>query len=136
MATSASMTLGERLRRTRNAKSLTLQQLANKTGLNIGAISRLEREPRDPRTSSLDKLAEALEVSVGFLMSKEDQHLEFSVALRRQALQQFIVTNPMSDDQKKHFEQLCFLDSAPESVRGWQDLVQNAAFLLAQKAME
>jgi len=130
------MTLGERLRRTRNAKSLTLQQLANKTGLNIGAISRLEREPRDPRTSSLDKLAEALEVSVGFLMSKEDQHLEFSVALRRQALQQFIVTNPMSDDQKKHFEQLCFLDSAPESVRGWQDLVQNAAFLLAQKAME
>jgi len=130
------MTLGERLRRTRKAKGLTLQQLADETELNIAAISRLERKPRDPRTSSLDKLADALEVSVSFLMSKEDQHLEFSVALRRQALQQFLVTNPMSDDQKKHFEQLCFLDSAPNSVRGWQDLVQNATFLLAQKAIE
>jgi transcriptional regulator with XRE-family HTH domain len=130
------MRLGEKLRRTREAKDLTLQQLADKTGLNIAAISRLEREPRDPRASSLVKLADALEVSASFLMSREDQNLEFSVALRHQSLQRFLVTNPMSDEQKRHFEQICFFDSGPNSVRGWQDLVQNASFLLAQKAIE
>ncbi len=130
------MPLGERLRRTRLVKGLTLQQLADKTELNIATISLLERKSRDPRVSSLGRLAEVLEVSVGFFMCSEDQHLEFTVALRRQALQRFLVMNPISDEQKKHFEQLCFLDSAPNSVRGWLDLIQNATFLLAQRAME
>ncbi len=130
------MSLGERLRGTREAKGLTLEQLADKTGLHISSISLLERKPRDPKISSLAKLADSLEVSVGFLMCTEDQHLEFLVALRRQALQRFLITNPMSDEKKKHFEQLCFLDSGPNSIRGWQDLIQNATFLLAQRAME
>jgi transcriptional regulator with XRE-family HTH domain len=134
--TPGSMYLGERLRRTRKAKGLTLQQLAGKAGLDIAAISRLEREPRDPRASSLAKLADALDVSVSFLMAAEDQSLEFSVALRHQSLQRFLVTNPISDEQKRHFEQICFFDSGPNSVRGWQDLVQNASFLLAQRAIE
>ncbi len=130
------MRLGERLRRTREAKGLTLQQLADKTGLNMSTISLLERKARDPKISSLGKLADALEVSVSFLMCTEDQNLDFPVALRRQSLLRFLVTNPMSDEQKKDFEQLCFFDSGPNSVRGWQDLVQNATFLLAQKSME
>jgi transcriptional regulator with XRE-family HTH domain len=136
MAMPASMSLGEMLRQARAAKGLTIQQLADKARLDIATISLLERKPRDPKISSLRKLADALEVSVGFFMSTEDQNVEFSVALRRQALQRFLVMNPMSDEQKKHFEQLCFFDSAPNSVRGWQDLVQNATFLLAQRAME
>lgn len=130
------MPFGERLRGTREAKGLTLQQLADRTGLNIATISLLERKPRDPKISSLGKLADALEVSVGFFMATEDQNVELPVALRRQALQRFLTTNPMADEQKKHFEQLCYFDSAPNSVRGWQDLVQNATFLLAQRAME
>jgi transcriptional regulator with XRE-family HTH domain len=130
------MSLSKRLRHARDAKGLTLEELAAKTRLNIGTISRLERGPRDPRVSSLGKLADALEVSVGFLMATEDQQLDFPVALRRQSLQRFLVANPMSEEHKKHFEELCFLDSGPNSVRGWQDLVQNATFLLAQRSME
>ena len=83
MAMSTSMCLGEMLRQAREAKGLTLQQLADKTGLNIATISLLERKPRDPKISSLGKLANALEVSVGFFMSTEDQNLEFPVAVRR-----------------------------------------------------
>jgi transcriptional regulator with XRE-family HTH domain len=130
------MSLSERLRHARETKGLTLQELAAKTGLNIGAISRLERTPRDPRASSLGKLADALEVSIGFLMATEDQQLEFPVAIRHQSLLRFLVTNPMSEEHKRHFEELCFFDSGPNSVQGWQDLVQNATFLFAQKAME
>jgi hypothetical protein len=69
-------------------------------------------------------------------MSNENRDLDFDVALRQQALQRFVVTNPLSDEQRKHFEELCFFDSAPNSLRGWLDLVQNATYLFAQKAME
>src|SRR5437879_3308701 len=106
------MSFGERLRRTREAKNLTVHQLADETGLNAATTSILERKPRDPKASSLMKLAGALEVSIGFLMSEENQDLDLPVALRRQALQRFLATSPASEEQKKHFEQLCFLDSA------------------------
>lgn len=82
------------------------------------------------------KLADALEVSIPFLVSTENQDLDFLVALRRQALQRFMETTPISDEQMKHFEELCFFDSAPNSVRGWQDLLQNATYLLSQRAIE
>jgi transcriptional regulator with XRE-family HTH domain len=131
------MALAERLRRTREAKGLTLEQLAGMTRLDKATICRLEREPRDPRASSLMKLADALEVSISFLMSAEDHDLDFPVALRRQSLQRFLAANSvLSDQQKKHLDQLCFLDSSPNSIRGWQDLMQNVNYLLAQKAMD
>jgi transcriptional regulator with XRE-family HTH domain len=136
MSVSATWSFGERLRKTRQAKGLTLEQLADLTGLNMATISLLEREPRDPRYSSLIKLAGPLEVSVAFLMSAEDHDLEFSVALRRQSLRLFLAAITLDEQQKKHFDQLCFLDSAPNSVRGWQDLMQNANYLFAQKAIE
>ncbi|SRR6266481_2500328 len=129
-------TLNKTLRMTREARGLTLEQIAGKAGLDLSTISRLEREPRDARASSLVKLADALEVSVAFLLGHEDYDLEFPVALRRQALRRFLSGVTYDDQQKRHFEELCFLDSAPNTVRGWQDLTQNVTFLQTHKALD
>jgi transcriptional regulator with XRE-family HTH domain len=121
---------------TREVRVLTLEELAKKTGLHLATISRLEREPRDPRTSSLVNLAEALEVSMAFLLGTEDQDLDFAVAIRRQALRRFLSITAYDEQQRKHFEELCFLDSAPNSIRGWQDLTQNYTFLQTHKSLD
>src|SRR5437773_11542019 len=112
--------LNTRLKATREARSLSLEDLAEQAGVDQGTISRNERESRDPRMSSLKKLAKALEVSVAFLTGIEDSEIEFQVALRREALRQFLsaTSNTYDDRQKRDFEELCFLDSAPNSVRG------------------
>src|ERR1700732_4456430 len=91
--------LNKTLRMTREARDLTLEQLAEKTELDLSTISRLEREPRDARGSSLVKLSDALEVSVAFLLGREDHDLDFSVALRRQALRRFLVISTYDDQQ-------------------------------------
>lgn len=128
--------LNTRIRATRKARGLSLEDLAGLTGLNLGTISRLEREPRDPRISSLEKLAEALEVSVPFLRGSEDRDLAFGVALRRQALWRFLSVTTYDDQQKRYLEELCYKDSAPSSVRGWQDLAENYNFLQSHKSLE
>jgi transcriptional regulator with XRE-family HTH domain len=128
--------LNKTLRLTREARGLSLEQLAETTDLDLSTISRLEREPRDARVSTLIKLADALEVSVPFLLGHEDKELDFAVALRRQALRRFLPGVTYDDQQKRHFEELCFLDSAPNSVRGWQDLTQNFSFLQTHKALD
>ena len=51
------------LRRQRLAKGLSQEQLAEKTGLHPSEVSRLERAARDPRLSTIVKLARGLDVS-------------------------------------------------------------------------
>ena len=123
----------QRLFKTRKARGLTLEELGKKTGLDQGAISRMEREDMESRASSVEKLADALEVSVDFLRGREDKDMDFPVAIRRQALRRFLADGSFDESQKKHFELLCFRDSAPNSVRGWQDLAENYSFLQTQR---
>ncbi|MGW2148304.1 helix-turn-helix domain-containing protein [Nonomuraea bangladeshensis] len=57
-------TLGTLLRRWRERALLTQEQLAEKAGLNVRTIRRLERgDPHRPRTASLRLLSEALDLN-------------------------------------------------------------------------
>ena len=57
------------LRRQRLAKGLSQEQLAEKTGLHPSEVSRLERAVRDPRLSTIVKVARGLGVSVAKLVA-------------------------------------------------------------------
>ena len=114
----------------RETKGLTLEKLSAATGLNIGTISRIERgATKDPGIQSSTKLANVLEISSAFLTSTEDDEVEFQVALRLQSLRRFLMVRPFSDEQERSLKQLCFFDSAPNSVQGWQDLMENASYI-------
>jgi transcriptional regulator with XRE-family HTH domain len=55
--------LAANLRRERLAKGLSQEQLAEKTGVHPSEVSRLERAARDPRLSTIVKVARGLGVS-------------------------------------------------------------------------
>jgi len=130
MVLAKSLPLGEKLRLTRETRGLTLDRLSAAAGVNIGTISRIESgATKDPGIRSSNKLANALEISPAFLTSTEDDELEFTVALRLQSLRKFLVLHPFSDEHERSLKQLCFFDSAPNSVQGWQDLMHNANYL-------
>ena len=52
------------LRRFRDAAGLTQMQLANRSDMDMAEISRLELGKRDPRLSTIVRLASALELTV------------------------------------------------------------------------
>ena len=54
--------IGEKLRETRKRKLLTQEQLAERSGVGIATIVRIERNQVEPRGSTIRKLAEALDV--------------------------------------------------------------------------
>ncbi|HET7445324.1 MAG TPA: helix-turn-helix transcriptional regulator [Solirubrobacterales bacterium] len=60
--------LGENLRAVRDEKELTQEQVAQRSGVQAGEISRIERGQRDPQVSTLLKLAKALGVKPGQLL--------------------------------------------------------------------
>ena len=64
--------LGSRLRASRTAQGLTLEQLSNATGLSKGFISKVERDETSPSVASLVTLCQVLSLPVGSLFESPD----------------------------------------------------------------
>jgi transcriptional regulator with XRE-family HTH domain len=66
----AGSNLGRNLRRVRERRDLTQEAVADRSGVHATEVSRIEAGKRDPRISTLERLAEALEVSPGELLRR------------------------------------------------------------------
>ena len=60
--------LGTNLRATRERLGLTQEQVAQRSGVHSTEVSRIEAGKRDPKVSTLERLAKAVEVKPGRLL--------------------------------------------------------------------
>lgn len=60
--------LGKNLRAARERLGLTQEEVAARSGVQAGEISRIERGKRDPQVSTLEKIAVAVEMPPGRLL--------------------------------------------------------------------
>ena len=54
--------VGNKIKRLRDARALTQEELANKAGITVTALSRIERNQAEPRATTRRKLAQVLGV--------------------------------------------------------------------------
>jgi transcriptional regulator with XRE-family HTH domain len=59
--------LGKNLRAARKKLGLTQEQVAERSGVQAGEVSRIEQGKRDPQVSTVEKLAAAVELPPGRL---------------------------------------------------------------------
>jgi transcriptional regulator with XRE-family HTH domain len=64
--------LGTAIRRQRNLLGISQEELAHRAGLHRTYISDLERGARNPSIGSIEKLAEALQISVSKLFERSN----------------------------------------------------------------
>lgn len=62
--------LGRAIARTRIERHLTQAEVGRRAGIHTTHVSRIERGLRNPRASTLWRLAEALEVELGRLLER------------------------------------------------------------------
>lgn len=63
------MNIGQRLRRLRKARDLTLEELARATDLSQPFISQIERDIKTPSLGTLSRICEALSISLAEFFS-------------------------------------------------------------------
>lgn len=60
--------LGKNLRAARERLELTQEQVAQRSGVQAGEVSRIETGKRDPKVTTVERLAKAVEVKPGQLL--------------------------------------------------------------------
>lgn len=114
--------LGDRMARLRRAKGWSQKDLADRAGAKPSQISRCERGGYHPRPDLLPRLAEALEVSLDYLMTGRgtgEVRRDFRLRERVQALE------GLPSRQRDNL--VAFLDAllaAHHLVRRYQELLQ------------
>lgn len=68
--------LGRTIRKARRDLDLTQEALADRAGLSAKHVGEIERANKDPRVTTIFKLAEALELRSGELFTQYDTRLE------------------------------------------------------------
>lgn len=127
------MLVNQRIKEIRQYRRFESRQLARLAGLSTGEISHIEGNLRTPKIDTLQKLAAALDVTSGFLIGEdEDATLPLPQALARQSLKVFLLRNEISKEQRTYVESIRTRDSAPQTTRGWYDLLRNVEGLLGQ----
>lgn len=81
------MQLGKKIRDLRLRRGLTVQQLAELTGLSKGFISQVENSRTSPSLATLQDLARSLETSVAYLVVEEERVPHLVRAVDRPRLQ-------------------------------------------------
>ena len=119
------MTVNERIRQVRIHKKISSKELANNSGLSPAEISLIERQMRVPRIDTLQRIAAALEVSSAYLLSEFNADLPLPAALAKESLQIFLSENKLDSKEISKLRKIADKSSAPQSTRGWQDLVAN-----------
>jgi len=71
-SSSSRAAIGSRLRAARQARSLTIAQVADSTGLTKGFISRVERDLTSPSVSTLVAICDVLDTAIGDLFASTD----------------------------------------------------------------
>ena len=71
MLTIGGVKIGKNLRRVREEKLMTQQEVATAADLNLSTVMRIENDRVEPRFSTIRKLAKALDVNARELTRKE-----------------------------------------------------------------
>lgn len=74
-SSNAPVAIGVRIRAARQARRMTIEQVAESTGLTKGFLSRVERDLTSPSVASLLTLCEVLSISIGDLFSAPETNV-------------------------------------------------------------
>lgn len=91
------MTLGNKIKSTRQQKKISQNELAELSGVMQKNISRYEQDTSIPSAVALKKIADALQVTTDFLLGENSEDIQIQ---DRELLQKFQVIQQMTGDTK------------------------------------
>jgi transcriptional regulator with XRE-family HTH domain len=115
--------IGLRVKEIREYRKLRGKDLAHMAGLSAAEISHIERGNRNPGVEIIERLAGALEVTLDYLVGKEDVDVPLVRGLARQSLRIYRRGAILTTEQEQYVLMMAESDSAPVTIEGWNNLL-------------
>jgi len=93
------MNLGEQIKRVRTAKGLSQKEVLNISGLDKAQLSRIENGKTDPSFTTLQRIANALGLSIAELFATTDQINEVN-AHDKTVMEKVALIESLAEDEK------------------------------------
>ena len=123
------MELGERLRSLRKEKNLTLKDLSELANLSVPYLSDMEREEVNPSIESLQKVADAFNMTVRELFSGVEKLGESRPTSYPKGFKEFLdepeFSEEIDDEWKNFLMEMNFRGEQPTTKREWIELHLN-----------
>lgn len=75
--------IGKKIRELRKSKNFSIIDLSKESGLSTGLISQIERNMVVPSIKVMWKIANVLEVNIGYFFEEDDENIEEKIVVRK-----------------------------------------------------
>lgn len=75
--------LGQKIRELRKSRKFSITDLSQESGLSTGLISQIERNIVVPSIKVMWKIANVLEVNIGYFFEEDDENIEEKIVVRK-----------------------------------------------------
>lgn len=96
--------VGEKIKKTRRKKKITLDQVANDTGCSIDYLKRIESGKVMPPVGDLLQISRALEIDSGLLLREQDDITKSRVKAYKKRTADYAYTTLTPGAEKKHLK--------------------------------
>ena len=119
------MSLGTRLKEAREARGIgTIKELAEKTGVSEGTISRIESDQQDARAATLNLLNDILKINLNWLISGKEEMFITKIPHYESFKELLMRDYGLSDKGSKMLVEIIASNSKKDIIELWGDCVQ------------
>ena len=99
-----SVPVGEKIKKARKKKKITLDQVANDTGCSIDYLKQIEANKAIPAVGTLLQISRALEIDSGFLLRERESTVESRVKAYTKRTENYAYTTLTPGAENKHLK--------------------------------
>ncbi|UCG79692.1 MAG: cupin domain-containing protein [Desulfobacterales bacterium] len=113
-----SVPVGEKIKKARQKKKITLDQLANDTGCSIDYLKQLEAGRVIPPVGTLLQISRALEIDSGLLLKEEASTVQRRVKAYKKRTENYAYTVLTPGAENKHLKAFCVVVDPMKDHKG------------------
>ncbi len=98
------VSVGQKIKKARTGKKITLDRLANETGFSIDYLKEIESGKAIPPVGALLQISKALEIDSGALLKESESRLESRIKAHTKRTQNYAYTTLTPGAENKHLK--------------------------------
>lgn len=114
----------EYLKQLREAKGWSQEELCKRSRVSQSVIAKSERGQNLPRADVLDKLAEALDCTIDYLVGRGREYENATSAAAQMAFDIFLLNAPLTRQQQESCRRALQHVDAPKTADGWRSFAE------------